>query len=192
MSTPALDGAGWAVLLIRPAELVGRHRQGHRLLRLRSRQPPSARPRWLSASRRRPTGQVFNWTPGLVWSARTQPAARRCSCSTPRPTPSVQGGLHPSATATRTAWRAGRAGGFHAQGRAWSAPPRVSNPSGCWLIQTRFSIAKSDANTPFGGWKLPGRLYQILGSGRRRLVVYIPNRTILATDGTPELSTATA
>jgi hypothetical protein len=36
-----------------------------------------------------------------------------------------------------------------------------------------------------------GGLYQILGSGRRRLVVY-PNRTILATDGTPELSTATA
>jgi hypothetical protein len=36
-----------------------------------------------------------------------------------------------------------------------------------------------------------GGLHQILGSGRRRLVAY-PTRTILATDGTPELSTATA
>ena len=70
MSTPALDGAGWAVLLIRPAELVGRHRQGHRLLRLRSRQPPSARPRWSSASRRRPhrTGLQLDAGVGVVRS----------------------------------------------------------------------------------------------------------------------------
>src|SRR6266496_587394 len=48
-------------------------------------------------------------------------------------------------------------GRSHAAGRTWSAPPpppRVSNPSRCWLIQRSICVTKSDANQEVCCWYL--------------------------------------